>query len=84
MKASPLPEPRIQYGDFSVWQRAWLQGEVLERQVAFWWRTLEGAPALLALRRLADDEKDPMISMRAATLVRLLEARSRRRFPEAR
>jgi amino acid adenylation domain-containing protein len=48
-KASPLPEPRIQYGDFSVWQRAWLLGEVLERQVAFWRRTLEGAPPLLAL-----------------------------------
>jgi amino acid adenylation domain-containing protein len=48
-EASPLPEPRIQYGDFSVWQRAWLQGEVLERQVAFWRRTLEGAPPLLAL-----------------------------------
>ncbi|HEX2189470.1 MAG TPA: amino acid adenylation domain-containing protein, partial [Longimicrobiaceae bacterium] len=48
-EASPLPEPRIQYGDFSVWQRAWLQGEVLERQVAFWRRTLEGAPPLLEL-----------------------------------
>jgi amino acid adenylation domain-containing protein len=48
-EASPLPEPRIQYGDFSVWQRAWLQGEVLERQVAFWRQTLEGAPSLLEL-----------------------------------
>ncbi|HYR09522.1 MAG TPA: amino acid adenylation domain-containing protein, partial [Longimicrobium sp.] len=48
-EASPLPEPRIQYGDFSGWQRAWLQGEVLERQVAFWRRTLQGAPPLLAL-----------------------------------
>jgi amino acid adenylation domain-containing protein len=48
-EASPLPEPRIQYGDFSVWQRAWLQGEVLERQVAFWRRTLKGAPPLLEL-----------------------------------
>jgi amino acid adenylation domain-containing protein len=48
-EASPLPEPRIQYGDFSVWQRAWLQGEVLERQVAYWRRTLQGAPPLLEL-----------------------------------
>ncbi|HEV3051693.1 MAG TPA: amino acid adenylation domain-containing protein, partial [Longimicrobium sp.] len=48
-EASHLPEPRIQYGDFAVWQRAWLQGEVLERQVAFWRHTLEGAPPLLEL-----------------------------------
>ncbi|HEV3048901.1 MAG TPA: amino acid adenylation domain-containing protein, partial [Longimicrobium sp.] len=48
-EASPLPEPRIQYGDFAVWQRAWLQGEVLERQVAYWRQTLEGAPPLLEL-----------------------------------
>jgi amino acid adenylation domain-containing protein len=57
-EASPLPEPRIQYGDFSVWQRAWLQGEVLERQVAFWRRTLEGAPPLLALP--ADRPRPPV------------------------
>ncbi|HST63409.1 MAG TPA: amino acid adenylation domain-containing protein [Longimicrobium sp.] len=48
-EAPSLPEPRIQYGDFSVWQRAWLQGEVLERQVGFWRRTLQGAPPLLEL-----------------------------------
>ncbi|HEU4452819.1 MAG TPA: amino acid adenylation domain-containing protein, partial [Longimicrobium sp.] len=48
-EASPLPEPRVQYGDFAVWQRAWLRGEVLERQLDYWRRTLEGAPALLEL-----------------------------------
>ncbi|HEX6749437.1 MAG TPA: amino acid adenylation domain-containing protein [Longimicrobium sp.] len=46
---SPLAEPPVQYGDFAAWQRAWLQGEVLERQLAYWRRTLRGAPPLLKL-----------------------------------
>lgn len=40
---TPLP---FQYGDFAVWQRAWLQGEVLEKQLAYWKRQLEDLPAL--------------------------------------
>ncbi|HEU4561305.1 MAG TPA: amino acid adenylation domain-containing protein [Longimicrobium sp.] len=71
-EASPLPEPRIQYGDFSVWQRAWLQGEVLERQVAFWRRTLEGAPPLLALP--ADRPRRP-VQTHAGALERAFLAR---------
>ena len=31
-----LPELRIQYADFAVWQRQWLQGEVLQRQLEYW------------------------------------------------
>ncbi|HVH12672.1 MAG TPA: condensation domain-containing protein, partial [Longimicrobium sp.] len=46
---SPLPEPALQYADFAVWQRAWLSGETLERQVAWWHEHLSGAPALLEL-----------------------------------
>jgi amino acid adenylation domain-containing protein len=33
---SPLAELEVQYADFAVWQRGWLQGEVLERQVGYW------------------------------------------------
>ncbi|MEW5983048.1 MAG: non-ribosomal peptide synthase/polyketide synthase [Acidobacteriota bacterium] len=46
---SPLPELRVQYGDFAVWQRAWLQGEVLSRQRQYWQRHLRGAPEVLEL-----------------------------------
>src|SRR6185312_7044730 len=44
---SPLPELPIQYADFAVWQRHWLQGEELERQLSFWREQLSGTlPAL--------------------------------------
>ncbi|GAB4216597.1 MAG: hypothetical protein OHK0022_57920 [Roseiflexaceae bacterium] len=39
---SPLPPPPIQYADFALWQRAWLQGEVLEQHLAYWQRQLGG------------------------------------------
>jgi amino acid adenylation domain-containing protein len=35
-KPSPLPELPIQYADYAVWQRNWLQGEVLETQLSYW------------------------------------------------
>jgi hypothetical protein len=31
-----LAELPIQYADFSVWQRKWLQGDVLEKQLHYW------------------------------------------------
>ena len=45
----PLPSLPIQYGDFAVWQRLWLSGEVLQRQSTYWQQALAGAPALLTL-----------------------------------
>ncbi|TFY88194.1 non-ribosomal peptide synthetase [Pseudomonas nabeulensis] len=45
----PLAPLAIQYGDFAVWQRLWLSGEVLHRQSAYWQQALAGAPALLTL-----------------------------------
>jgi amino acid adenylation domain-containing protein/non-ribosomal peptide synthase protein (TIGR01720 family) len=46
---SPLPELPIQYVDYASWQREQLQGEVLEKQLAYWRKQLEGAPRLLEL-----------------------------------
>jgi amino acid adenylation domain-containing protein/non-ribosomal peptide synthase protein (TIGR01720 family) len=43
---SPLPELPVQYLDYALWQREWLQGEVLERQVGYWKRQLAGVPPL--------------------------------------
>ncbi len=48
-RGSPLPELPFQYADFAVWQRGWLRGEMLERQIAWWKEQLAGAPPLLEL-----------------------------------
>lgn len=37
-----LPDLPIQYADYAVWQRKWLQGEVLERQLSYWQKQLGG------------------------------------------
>jgi len=46
---SGLPELPIQYADFAHWQRDWLQGEVLQKQLAYWKAELSGAPFGLQL-----------------------------------
>ncbi|HTF61789.1 MAG TPA: amino acid adenylation domain-containing protein, partial [Edaphobacter sp.] len=43
---SPLPELPIQYADYAVWQREWLQGVVLEKQLAFWMAQLKEVQVL--------------------------------------
>jgi amino acid adenylation domain-containing protein len=45
----PLPELPVQYADYAVWQRRWVDGEVLRQQAEYWSRTLGGAPELLEL-----------------------------------
>ena len=46
---SPLPELAIQYSDFAAWQREWLQGEELERQLSYWRKELGGELPVLEL-----------------------------------
>ncbi|MBI3417727.1 MAG: amino acid adenylation domain-containing protein, partial [Verrucomicrobia bacterium] len=48
-EASPLAEPPVQYADFAAWQREWLQGEFLEKQLAYWTRQLAGPLPVLDL-----------------------------------
>ena len=45
----PLPRLEVQYVDYAVWQRQWLEGEILQQQAAYWKGALAGAPALLEL-----------------------------------
>ncbi|MCP4657726.1 MAG: AMP-binding protein, partial [bacterium] len=44
-----LPVLEIQYPDFAHWQRRWLRGEVLDRQLAYWTEQLADPPAALTL-----------------------------------
>jgi surfactin family lipopeptide synthetase A len=48
-KEPTLPTLPIQYADFAVWQREWLQGKVLAAQLEYWKRQLAAAPPLLEL-----------------------------------
>jgi len=48
-QAPNLPEINLQYVDFAVWEQQWLQGEVLESELAYWQQKLALMPALLEL-----------------------------------
>jgi hypothetical protein len=48
-KPSPLPELPIQYADYAVWQREWLQGDALRTQLDYWKAQLADAPPTLEL-----------------------------------
>nr|WP_279636949.1 non-ribosomal peptide synthetase [Corallococcus llansteffanensis] len=72
---SPLPPLPVQYADFAVWQRTWLQGDVLDAQLGWWKQQLAGAPQALALP--TDKPRPPQRSAAGATIpVRLPPALS--------
>lgn len=45
----PLPPLPVQYADFAVWQRNWLQGPVMEEQLAYWKDKFAGLTPMLEL-----------------------------------
>jgi malonyl CoA-acyl carrier protein transacylase/acyl carrier protein len=45
-RAPRLPALPVQYADFAAWQRCWLAGEVLDRQIDYWRRRLAGLPVV--------------------------------------
>ncbi|MGE6764047.1 non-ribosomal peptide synthase/polyketide synthase, partial [Corallococcus interemptor] len=61
-----LPPLPVQYADFSLWQRGWLQGEALEAQLGYWKQQLAGAPSALDLP--TDRPRPPVQSRRGATV----------------
>ncbi len=49
-QGDPLPELELQYADYAVWQRNWMEGYGISKaQGRYWKKNLAGAPALLEL-----------------------------------
>ncbi len=65
-RESPLPALAVQYADYAVWQREQLQGETLDRQLAYWRGRLAGAPELLELP--TDHPRPPVQTYRGAAV----------------
>jgi len=61
-----LPVLPIQYADYAVWQREWLQGERLEEQVKYWKEQLGGTSGVLELP--SDQVRPAVQSYRGANL----------------
>ncbi|MEW5929242.1 MAG: amino acid adenylation domain-containing protein [Gemmatimonadota bacterium] len=62
-RPSPLPELPIQYSDYAAWQREYLTGETLQRQVDYWRGHLAGVPNL---EMPTDRPRPPVESHRGA------------------
>jgi len=56
---SPLPELSVHYADFAVWQRRWMQGDILEKQLSYWRGLLSGE---LPILELPTDKQRPAVS----------------------
>ena len=63
-QSSPLPDLAVQYADYVLWQREWMQGVVLKAHVGHWTAQLAGAPDILELP--ADRPRPPVMSLRGA------------------
>jgi amino acid adenylation domain-containing protein len=72
-RPSPLEELPIQYVDFAVWQREYLKGEALERQVEYWRQQL--SDSLTPLELPTDRPRPAIQTFVGATESKLLPAR---------
>jgi amino acid adenylation domain-containing protein len=61
-----LAEMKIQYGDYAVWQRKWLRGEILEEQLMYWREQLAGVEML----ELTTDRVRPEVVSHRGELVK--------------
>jgi len=66
-----LPALPVQYADYAVWQRRWVEGDVLRQQAEYWTETLAGAPELLALP--ADHPRPALLDPAGARLEVVLD-----------
>lgn len=50
-RENPLKPLELQYADFALWQRSWLDASAVERELAYWRKQLAGIPEQLELPR---------------------------------
>jgi amino acid adenylation domain-containing protein len=62
---SPLDDLPLQYADYAIWQRNWLNGEVLEQQLDYWRNQLHGIDRL---ELPTDRPRTPLASNRAQVI----------------
>ena len=62
-EGSPLPPLLLQYADYALWQHQWVQGELLEAQLAYWRQALAG---LQPLELPTDYPRSPIQVLRGA------------------
>ncbi|HET9789164.1 MAG TPA: condensation domain-containing protein, partial [Pyrinomonadaceae bacterium] len=79
-RVANLPDLPIQYADFAQWQRELLQGEFLEKQVAYWSKQLDGIPAVIELP--TDRPRPPTQTFRGARQTTVLPATLSRQLEE--
>ncbi|GAA0907528.1 non-ribosomal peptide synthetase [Virgisporangium aurantiacum] len=70
-RPSPLPALPVQYADYAVWQRTWLNGDALEEQLRHWRERLDDlAPLELVTDRPRPALRDPTAATVAFTVAR--------------
>jgi amino acid adenylation domain-containing protein len=79
-RAHGLPELPIQYADFAIWQRNYLQGEVLEQHLDYWKEKLSGLAPVLDLP--ADRPRPSVISGEGALKISHLSPKFGRNLKE--
>ncbi len=65
VRENPLAPLPVQYADFALWQRNWLEGEALDKGLDYWKRQLDGIPPRL---ELPTDRPRPVVQTNAAGL----------------
>ncbi|TCP59050.1 amino acid adenylation domain-containing protein [Tumebacillus sp. BK434] len=79
---SPLPELPVQFADYALWQRGWMQGDILHEQLSYWKTKLGGDLPVLELptdrsAQPNQGESAREVLLLPATVVRQLKKLSR-------
>lgn len=72
-RPSPLTELPLQYADYALWQRGWLEGETLGKQVSYWKERLEEHQQLWSYPpighgpryRVSEEPRSPLVFLRS-------------------